>query len=296
LLAAMTRRFWTLLCAVTLVCISLVMQKAMSAQSAASAALIGIDHIPLAVKSLELAAEDYSKLGFALKPGRLHDNGIRNAHVKFPDGSGIELITAGKANDALSAHYIELLGRGEGPAYLGFHARNTDRLLSALAAGGISYSQQDGLVEPLDPRLSFIFFGRDNRSSTDRPANFAHVNSAIAMSAVWIATNNPAAVSGLLTALGALSSEETVFVPEPTTATVFTVENGKVVVLPEAHQLIKGRPVVGASFRVTDLHAVSNTLAAAKIAPVLVSTEGRSPQLLVPPQAAHGIWLAFSER
>ena len=292
----MTRRFRTLLCIVAVVCMSLVMQKPLSAQGAAPAPLIGIDHIPLAVTSLELAAEDYSKLGFALKPGRLHDNGIRNAHVKFPDGSGVELITAGKANDALSAHYIELLGRGEGPAYLGLHARNTDQLLSALTAGAISYSQEDGSVEPSDPRLSFIFFVRDNRSSTDRPANFAHVNSAIAMSAVWIATNNSSAVAGLLTALGAVSSKETVFVPKPTTATVFTVENGRVVVLPEAYQLIKGRPVVGASFRVTDLHAVSNTLAAAKVAPVLVSTAGRSPQLLVPPQAAHGVWLAFSER
>jgi len=54
----------------------------------------GLDHVPLAVKDLEQAKADFEALGFALKPGRPHDNGLRNAHVKFPDGTEIELITA----------------------------------------------------------------------------------------------------------------------------------------------------------------------------------------------------------
>jgi hypothetical protein len=296
MLASMTRSIKRPLCAVALVCVSLLVQRGASAQSAVLTAVIGIDHIPLVVKNLDLAAEDYSKLGFALKPGRFHGNGIRNAHVKFPDGSGIELITASKASDALTAHYMELLDRGEGPAYLGFHARNTDRLLSALAAGGISYSREDGFVELSDPRLNFIFIGRDNRSSTDRPAHFAHANSAIAMTAIWIATSDTAALSWLMSSLGSVARQERVFVPEPTTATVFAVENGRVILLPEAHQVIKGRPVVGASFRVADLDALTNLLAAANISPIVVREEGRRREILVPPQATHGIWLAFSER
>ena len=53
-------------------------------------------------------------------------------------------------------------------------------------------------------------------------------------------------MSGLLTALRAAAREEEVFVPEPMKATTFVMENGKIVLMPEAHQLIKGRPVVGA--------------------------------------------------
>jgi hypothetical protein len=45
------------------------------------------------VKDLNAASERYQALGFTLKPGRLHADGIRNNHVKFPDGSGIELIS-----------------------------------------------------------------------------------------------------------------------------------------------------------------------------------------------------------
>ena len=48
--------------------------------------VIGIDHIPVVVTDLERAQADYRAMGFAIKPGRFHADGIRNAHVKFPDG------------------------------------------------------------------------------------------------------------------------------------------------------------------------------------------------------------------
>ncbi len=50
-------------------------------------AIMGLNHIPIAVADLDGAAAQYRQLGFALKPGRPHANGIRNEHAKFPDGS-----------------------------------------------------------------------------------------------------------------------------------------------------------------------------------------------------------------
>ena len=41
----------------------------------------GIDHVPIAVNDLEQAAAAYRRLGFVLKPGRPHANGIRNLHA-----------------------------------------------------------------------------------------------------------------------------------------------------------------------------------------------------------------------
>ena len=35
----------------------------------------------------------YQRLGFSLKPGRFHAHGLRNNHIKFEDGSGLELIS-----------------------------------------------------------------------------------------------------------------------------------------------------------------------------------------------------------
>ena len=54
---------------------------------AAAPIVAGLDHVPVAVRDLEAAAADYRRLGFVLKPGRPHANGIRNVHAKFADGT-----------------------------------------------------------------------------------------------------------------------------------------------------------------------------------------------------------------
>jgi hypothetical protein len=54
-------------------------------QRSNSPLIVGLDHIPLAVTDLVVAAERYRQLGFTLKQGRPHENGIRNQHVKFRD-------------------------------------------------------------------------------------------------------------------------------------------------------------------------------------------------------------------
>jgi hypothetical protein len=257
--------------------------------------VIGIDHMPLAVKNLELATDRYRALGFAIKPGRFHENGIRNNHVKFPDGSGIELITASESRDSLTAHYRQLLAQGEGPASIAFHARNTERLVAALASSKIDYVQEGGLIKLRDPQFDFIFFVRDNRSPTDRPEHFAHANSAVAMTAVWIASDNTSKWRALMSALGAAAREETVRVPEPVVATVFAVGNGKVVLVPQSRRLMQGRPIVGASFRVTDLDALDKVLASATVQPAQSGANAGRREIFLPPGETHGIWLAFTE-
>jgi Glyoxalase-like domain len=56
----------------------------------ATVALLGIDHIPLAVKDLERATETYRRLGFAIKPGRFHADGIRNNSPRDTRGVWLE--------------------------------------------------------------------------------------------------------------------------------------------------------------------------------------------------------------
>src|SRR5580692_8943157 len=65
--------------------------------------IFGVDHIPLVVSDLDGAEADFRAMGFSIKPGRPHADGIRNAHVKFPDGTEIELITAPRSADILTA-------------------------------------------------------------------------------------------------------------------------------------------------------------------------------------------------
>ena len=55
--------------------------------------LLGIDHLVIAVRSLEAAAKDYAGLGFTVVPGGRHTGiGTYNSLIAFGDGSYIELI------------------------------------------------------------------------------------------------------------------------------------------------------------------------------------------------------------
>jgi catechol 2,3-dioxygenase-like lactoylglutathione lyase family enzyme len=100
----------------------------LAADSTPPPAVVGLDHVIVAVGDLEAAAARYRALGFSLKPGRPHDNGIRNEHVKFPDGVELELLTAPAARDELTAEYRRHLEGGDGPAFAGFFAPDRDRV------------------------------------------------------------------------------------------------------------------------------------------------------------------------
>jgi hypothetical protein len=256
--------------------------------------IVGIDHIPTAVAQLEQAARDYGKLGFALKRGRPHENGLRNNHVKFEDGAGIELISPPAApTDALSTHYARFLKEGEGPAYFAFHARDTTALHTALRSAGFKFKSGEYGTSLDEPLLDFLFFVQDNRSPTDLPEHFAHANSSTAMTGVWLALDDArhARLRKLLLALGAKETRERVPVPDPIEAEVFAVQNGRVVVLPYGTQIHAGRPVVGAEFQVRKLSSTACDTPTSK--GIMVSV---AKQCFVTSSLTHGLRLEFHER
>jgi hypothetical protein len=52
------------------------------------------------VRDLAQAQADFAALGFALKAGHAHANGLFNGHIKFADGTEIEPMAAPAAADA----------------------------------------------------------------------------------------------------------------------------------------------------------------------------------------------------
>lgn len=159
-------------------------------------AVIGLDHVPIAVRDLEAAAETYRALGFSLKPGRPHQNGIRNQHVKFPDGTELELITAPEARDALTRKYRRHLEDGDGPAFLALFIPDQGRAPKGLHAS-----------------LHYLFFGPRNASPTDRPEHFAHSNTATSLISVWLAGEDLQHERALFARLGATVVRREVSVP-----------------------------------------------------------------------------------
>jgi hypothetical protein len=230
-------------------------------------AITGLDHIPIAVRDLDHAAADYRSLGFALKPGRPHDNGITNHHVKFPDGTELELITAPEARDALTVTYVKQIAAGDGPAFLALFAPEAN-------AASLGLDR--------DPLRYIFMFGR-NQSPTDRPEHFAHANTAESLIGVWLAADDLSAERRLLAKLGARITSEDRHLPDVARVPVAHLVEGEVVMLPGARQLVPGRRIVGATVRVRNLAAARRVLA------------GRGQEIgssiFLPPALTHGLWL-----
>ena len=237
----------------------------------------GLDHIPIAVNDLARAAERYRALGFSLKPGRPHDNGITNQHVKFPDGTELELITAPEARDALTAKYRRHLSAGDGPAFLAFYAPDRDRVPATLPAS-----------------LQYIFFGPRNASPTDRPEHFAHANTADGFIEVWLAADDLSAERKMLGALGATLGRRTVHVPDAVDAEVARLNEGEVILLPVSRQIVEGRRIVGATLRVKSLAAARAAVEKGNLKGVRDRGVNGS-SLFLPPDITHGLWIEFRE-
>jgi catechol 2,3-dioxygenase-like lactoylglutathione lyase family enzyme len=235
----------------------------------------GLDHIPIAVEDLESAAERYRALGFVLKPGRPHDNGIRNQHAKFIDGTELELITAPEARDALTSTYRKHLTAGDGPAFLAFHVPG--------------FSEADRKHAP-----SYLFFGGLNRSPTDMPEHFAHPNGAVALVGVWLADDDLARERKLLQAMGAIIERREARVPAATITDVARLFEDEVVLLPGRFQRVPGRRIVGATVAVRDIEAARRLLE--RTAGARPQGEAGSTSVFLPPETANGLWLEFRGR
>ena len=239
----------------------------LAAPVSAQQPVLGIDHIPVVVKDLVRAQADFAALGFTLKPGRPHKNGLSNAHIKFADGSEIELISPATASDELSSHYVDWLREGDGPVSLG------------LIRPGSTNTPPPG-----------IFFGGRQRSPTDLPEHFEHANDAVSLSAIWLA-GSPAERK-LQNLPGAKVVEGAFCTPFGSGLKSIQFKEGEIPLLPESAQIVSGRPIVAATVAVKRLDLTHGYLDGRGRRYRQVAGCGR-PGLWV---ESHGLWLEFSER
>jgi len=261
----------------------------------AEPAVTGLDHVPIAVADLDAAAVHYRALGFTLKPGVAHGNGIRNQHAKFPDGTELELITAPSAVDALTSTYRRHLGRGDGPAFLALYAPAMNEVARRLTDARQPFRSSGAFIDvPDGDPLGYVFFGPRNRSPTDRPEHFQHPNTADALIAVWLAPDDPSREHRLLATLGATFTRAEASLPDRLTVEVAHLPEGEILLLPSSSQLVPGRPIVGVSLHVRNLDEARVTLARA--APRVRPVRDEPGRLVLPPAATHGLWIELRAR
>jgi hypothetical protein len=260
------------------------------------AAPLGLDHVPVAVANLDAASARFRALGFALKPGRPHANGIRNAHIKFADGTEVELITAPVSRDDLTASYRRHLQVGDGPAFLALYAPSLAAAVRTLKERGFPVDQ-DGTLAIFPPRhpLRYLFFGGRNRSPTDRPEHFAHANTARSLLAVWLAADDPATELRALAALGAVPCGRRPLPPLFSDARVVPLTGGALYLLPREARHVKGRPIVGMTVRVENLDAALKIVSKAGVGRPSVSSLGEGRSVFLAPPFVNGFWLELRE-
>lgn len=256
--------------------------------------LLGIEHMPLGVADLDTAQRRFRALGFTLKPGRHHDNGIRNALAKFGDGTYLELITAPAAVDTLTAQYRRHLAGGDGPAFLSLYVSSTAGLQARLASLGPR--AEGGAVDFPEGPLQSYFFGTRERSPSDRPAYFIHANGAQSLDRVWLAPDNPGRVEQMLTLLGAEIRSGTACLVQCAPARIAKLRFGEIILLPKTAQRVAGRDIIGASISVASLARARLALRRGGIAIGPGGAQQRGRRLLVPPTLANGMWLDFHMR
>lgn len=171
--------------------------------------LLGVDHIVIAVRNLDAAARDYTKLGFTVVPGGKHPVGTHNVLIAFADGSYIELIAFYRDNS--DHRWWNALQRGEG---LVDFCMQTDDLIgdtTRLRAAGVkiddpvpwSRTRPDGYqlkwllsLARDEHRGVAPFLIQDETPRAERiPRETAHRNGAVGIGTITVAVADLSSVS-----------------------------------------------------------------------------------------------------
>ena len=176
----------------------------------ASGSAVRLDHVVVAVANLEDAADAWRNLGFRLKPGRKHANGIRNVHAKFPDRTQLELPTVEEPTDGLAEWYQSFISAGGGGAFLALSAGAIEGVTETLRRAGLEPTiTRGGAFDyasfPPDHSLHHVFFIDYHHPVEDAPEIVHQPNGATGMSEVWLAVREGSLFLAVLQALGARS-------------------------------------------------------------------------------------------
>lgn len=235
-------------------------------------AAVRLDHVTIGVADLERATAAFAALGFELKPGRPHPNGIRNVHAKFEDGTEIELLTVRDPTDELTRWYGDFIAAGGGGAFLALEAGPVERVADLLRARGLDPRVQNtGPIRyasfPPGHDLRHVYFIEYGTAPDDPPDIFRHPNGSLALTEVWVEVWADTSLPSALLALGARECGALRH-PAGFAGEAFALANGRVVLVER----------VGES-------AFSRVLA------VTVRRGGAGSDRLIGDEEAEGVWI-----
>lgn len=102
--------------------------------------VLRIDHVILVDTDLNKKCNDFNEMGFSIKQGRSHENGLINAHIKFKNNSSLELMSLeGDPKDEVAKDYESLINKGVKGAYLALTGPTRSRIETLLKNLNLQY-------------------------------------------------------------------------------------------------------------------------------------------------------------
>ena len=166
-----------------------------------------LDHVIVVVNDIKHATKTYQKAGFTIKPGRLHKNGLLNAHIKFPNHTEFELMSVNNnPTDSMAQGYSEFLESGEGGAFVALTGPSIDVATELLKSLAIEHDVMRGqfwdyIVFPKGSHLEHFFFIKVHNVYPQENWTYEHKNGVSHISEVWVEGNTT--VATFLEAFGA---------------------------------------------------------------------------------------------
>ncbi len=237
-----------------------------------SASAPSLDRVVLVVPDLRQASATLAPYGFRFTTGYLHPDGLRSDHIRFKDGTELELMTVGGLlGDARAQDYSRLLAEGEGGAYVALTTTGLDAITAEAAHQKITYRRsaegnRRSLHFPPPSGASGVFFAPRSSELADTDSVTVHLNGAVSLMQAWV--EGGADLEGLLAEAGAANCGHLAS-PDGRIGQVWGLSHGSIVVV---------RPV-------------STTRPPRPIGAILVTAPGITPPAEI---ELPGFWIRFS--
>jgi catechol 2,3-dioxygenase-like lactoylglutathione lyase family enzyme len=265
-----------------------------------------LDHVVIAVRNLDEAAKTYRKFGFTLTPRGLHEGKGTGNHCIMFGKTYVELLGVVDATGAEGRLAQRVKARGEGGIAIAYGADDADKTCAALRAAGIDAEDPNDLSRPLDldGKREMVRFRNVSMPSLNLPETMQfvcthvtpeltrarrewqlHPNGATGVAKIIVAHDKPQDTAAEFKVLFGTNGELGNATIEIRTRAEIEKHAGT--------DALKGAPtigIVGLRIRVNELDAVAAMLDMGRI-----PHSEANHRLIVPANAAHGVFLEFAE-
>ena len=153
-----------------------------------------LDHIIIGTKDIQNSIVFFEdKLGFEIKKGKDHNNGLKNYFIEFNDKSEIEIMSIQKPNDNLAFEYESLINKDQYAFQFAIRTNQLSQLknhLSNLSENFTEFYETESYSilskKRIDPKFPFFFIQHHKENHIQSN----HTNNSSGISSIWLETKN----------------------------------------------------------------------------------------------------------